>query len=330
MSVAKTIGSDIAVSGEAGSSAAAVLKAMMEDRRSPATQRAYRADVAKFFAFRGRETTPESLAELCALRTGALAIALNEYKSDLRDAGLSPATINRRLAAARSLLRLARKFGLTEIDPHGLVDNEKSKRYRDTRGPSVEEVRAIMATPDRTTLTGRRDYALLRLLWDHALRRAEICACNIEDYDPRRRRLSIVRKGGAESISITLTKTTVAAIDAYLEARTGGARLDNGEPLFANLAHRFTATATVEARRLHGGGIYWILRLYGAAVLERRLTPHMMRHASATGYLDASDGDIRGAQALTGHVDPRTLQIYDDNRKDNQGAASELVSKLVK
>lgn len=307
-----------------GSAAASkVLQHMLEDRRSGATQRAYQADLRLFFASRGSTVCPEALAALCGLRAGDLAIVLNEYAAGLRASGLSPATINRRLSAIRSLLRLARKFGLTEVDPSGLVDNEKSRKYRDTRGPSVEEVAAMLATPDRSTTTGKRDYALIVLLWENALRRAEICACNIEDFDPKRRRLTIVGKGhGGEPEPVTLTKRSVKAIEDYLEARTNGARLDNGEPLFLNQSHS-------SGGRLRGGGLYYILRRYGAAVLGRELSPHQMRHAGTTAYLNASNGDVRGAQKLTRHADVRTVMIYDDNRADRQGIASETIGKLA-
>jgi integrase/recombinase XerC len=333
----------------------------MAGSRSEATRRAYAADLRLFFAFRGVDVSPAAVGALCELSTAEMAMALSAYAESLRGPqngtdgsngtdttiprtgkGLSPATINRRLAAIRSLLRIARRFGLTSVDVGGLVDSEKARKYKDTRGPTLVEVAAVMAAVDRSTLAGKRDYAVLRLMWENALRRGSISAANIEDYDSKARKLSIITKGHArDPRTITLTKSCTVSIDAYLEARTGGGvlladgtrsagrRLANGEPLFANLKNGTGEAQDVEARRLRGDGLYYTLRRYGAQALERKLSPHMMRHSSATAYLDASGGDTRGAQALTGHVDPRTLQIYDDNRKDLQGAASEAISKLA-
>ena len=71
-------------------------------------------------------------------------------------------------------MKTARKFGLTDVDAGGLVAGEKVTPYRDTRGPGTGEVRRMLSAPDRQTPTGKRDYALLILLWENALRRSEV------------------------------------------------------------------------------------------------------------------------------------------------------------
>jgi integrase/recombinase XerC len=63
------------------------------------------------------------------------------------------------------------------------VKGERVKPYRDTTGISKEAYKKMLAVPDRNTLKGKRDYALLRLLWDNALRRSEISLASIKDLD---------------------------------------------------------------------------------------------------------------------------------------------------
>lgn len=299
-----------------------VLQFMTAGRRSAATQRAYKGDLRHFFAWRGQELTPEALGELCALDTGSLALVMNDYAAHMRTGELSEATSNRRLSALRSLLKLARKFGLSTVDPAGLVEGEKVKRYRDTRGPKVAEVKQLLITPDRETPIGKRDFAILTLLWENALRRSELCGCSIGDFDADGRRLTIRGKGrGTQTEPVTLSVHCVAAINAYLETRAG--QLADA-PLFANAA-RFNPSGS----RLTADGLYYLLQKYGAAALGRPVNPHAMRHAAITAVLDATNGDVRTTQKLSRHADVRTLMIYDDNRSDLQGKATELLSGLV-
>jgi integrase/recombinase XerC len=63
------------------------------------------------------------------------------------------------------------------------IKGEKVQRYRDTTGISPEDFKRVLSVPDRDTLQGKRDYALLRLLWGNALRRNEISQLNIGDFN---------------------------------------------------------------------------------------------------------------------------------------------------
>jgi integrase/recombinase XerC len=326
----------IAISGDAGSRteilpatdalsvAAVVLWQMLHDHTSEATQRAYKGDLELFFAWRGDTLRPEALVELCKLRTRDMRIVLQGYAASQRSADppKSSATINRRLAAVRSMLRLARQYELTEVDPAGLVKNEKQIQVRDTRGPTVAEVNQLIQKPDTSTLVGKRDYAILVTLWELIIRRAELCKLNIEHFDPKRRLLTTYPKGwGTQPRVLTISHRLRTAYEEYLEARTGGVRLDNGEPIFLNLSRS-------DGGRLRPGGLYKILQRYGAEVLDRKLTPHQMRHAGATAYAKKTK-DMRGLQALGGWARLETAQRYLDDAEDLQGKASDVLSKLA-
>jgi len=104
------------------------------------------------------------------------------YRTNLTDRQLSPATVNRRLAALRSLVTLGRTLGLVPwtLEVPGL----KTQAYRDTRGPGIKGVRRLLrATTARTDAKGVRDHAIVRLLFDLGLRRAEVVGLDVADVD---------------------------------------------------------------------------------------------------------------------------------------------------
>lgn len=297
-----------------------VLDLVLRDRRSPNTARAYAADLKAFFNSRGEPVSEDSVRSLCTVRTGELAIILNTYLASMRAQGLKPSTINRRLSAVRSLLRMARRMGKTEVDPAGLVDNEKTSRRSSRTGPTVDEVNAILARPDRATVAGKRDLAVLTLMWENALRRAEVSALDIEHFDPVRCRLFVTRKGhSGEPEWVEISARCAQTLTAYVDARSTGGRLNNGEPLFCNFSR-------AHGGRLMPGGVYDLMERYGAAVLERPLSPHQMRHAACTHVIDVT-GDLRAAQELMGHADPATTALYDDRSRDRQRKATQVLSE---
>lgn len=328
----------------------AALRLLLADSRSPQTRRAYAADLRDLFRSAGvisaeEETGPEAVRWLCNQTTGALALTLNGYKARLVGRGLAESTVNRRLAAVRSLLRMARRLGVDVPDPAGLVTGEHVTPLRNTRGPVAADVLRLLAAPDRGTLRGLRDYALLRLMIENALRRAEVCALDVADLDVRGRRLTIRGKGkGTEKTWITISDKVAAAITAYLAARRGVSEcrrvsecrtaaeyltsnnLAAGEggtrALFLNADRR----SQKEPCRLSPDGLYYVLRRYGQRVLGQPLSPHKMRHAAITAALNATGGDVRRAQKLSRHADLRTLIVYDDNRADFQGQVTALLS----
>ena len=81
--------------------------------------------------------------------------------------GLKEATINRRLSAIKSLVNYARKIGKCDYTLSE-IQGEKVQKYRDTSGISRQVYRLVLALPEHSTLKGKRDYALLRILWDNA------------------------------------------------------------------------------------------------------------------------------------------------------------------
>lgn len=306
--------------------AAEALRLLLEDSRSPETRRAYERDLADFFRYHaGSPATREAVNAFCAQEGPALALALNGYKADMRTRGLAEATINRRLAAVRALLRMARRLGAPCPDPAGLVASEKVTSYRDTRGPAESEAAQLLGAPDRQTLRGKRDYALLLLLMGNALRRGEVHRCDVGDFDPGTGRLSILGKGrGSQKEEVTLDEAAAEALTLYLDARRQAALLTPADPLFVNAA-RFSDGC----QRLSGRGLLHVVNEYGLRVLGKPLHPHALRHMAITALLEATGGNVERVQKFSRHKDVRTVMIYNDRRQDTQGEMTRLLTSRL-
>ena len=307
-----------------------VVAQLLAQKRSPNTRRAYKKDLNDFFkVMADGEPTPDLVLEFLHLeQTTAVQLVLG-YKAKLIDKGLKSATVNRRLAALKSLAAQGRKIGVCSYTLED-VKGEKIKPYRDTTGVDLDAFIKVLAIAERSRsvqtkrlkLKGIRDYALLRLLWGNALRRGEISPTNISDFDVEAKTLSIIGKGqGSEKQIISLPPQSASAIDEWLVAR-GTAKLD--DPLFIAVDN------ANYGRRLSGNGIYTIVdRICKKAGISKKMSPHRIRHSSITAALDATDGNIRKVQKLSRHADINTVMTYDDNRTNYQEEMSQLLDDLV-
>jgi integrase/recombinase XerC len=253
-------------------------------------------------------------------RHGAYAL-VSRYKGDLIQKSLKSATINRRLAAIKSLVAYAYNCGHCEFMLEA-VKGEKLSAYRDTSGVDPETFKRVLGGIDRTSLKGVRDCALLLLLWSNALRRSEVSKANIGDFDPTAKTLKIFGKGrGNQSEIISLGSGTVTAIMAWLEAR-GEHQPDKALFVSVNLGYR--------DGRLCTQAIYDIVKCRCQdAGISKTMSPHRIRHSSITAALEATGGDVRRVQKLSRHSSLNTLLIYDDNRKNLQGQITDLLDSLI-
>ncbi len=284
--------------------------------RSPLTLRAYQRDLEDFRRFAGVPTMAHAAALLLAHGHGpanGLALA---YRADLIARGLAAATINRRLAALRSLVKIARTLGFV---PWTLeVSNVKSQAYRDTRGPGDAGYRLLLATLDhRRGPAAHRDRAAVRLLFDLALRRAEVVSLDVAHVDLDKSVLWVLGKGQTERVPLTLPDPTRAALVAWLAVRGAAPG-----PLFVN----FDRARKGLGQRLTGRSLHRIVRDLGAAAGLKEVRPHGLRHAAITAALDRTGGDIRAVQRFSRHRDVRVLAVYDDNREDLGGRVARLVA----
>ena len=299
-----------------------LLAELLADKRSPNTRKAYQRDLRDFFkSISGQEVSPQLVREFLGLeRATAIALVL-QYKAGLIDRKLAEATVNRRLAAIKSLVAYAQKADKCSWSLEAIA-GEKIRSYRDTTGVDAASYRKILETCDRLTYAGLRDYAILRLLWDNVLRRGEVASLNVGSFDRELRRLSILGKGrGTQAESVSLSQPTTEAIDAWLISR---GRCQPPDPLFIALdrAHR--------GHRLSAEAIYRLVRDRASdAGISKIMSPHRIRHSGITAALDATNGNVREVKKLSRHAKIDTLLIYDDNRINHQAALTDLLGGMV-
>lgn len=283
--------------------------------RNERTLLAYRRDLEDFQTFVGAASVSEAGDRLIRASHGeANAVAL-AYRAGMAGRGLSAATVNRRLAALRSLVKLANRLGVVawKLD----VEGAKPIAYRDTRGPGRDAYRTLLAAARaRPGAKGARDAAIVRLLHDVALRRGELVRLDLEDVDLAAARVMVLGKGRAGKEPITLPSPTAAALAEWIAAR--GAVPG---PLFGNFDR-----AGKGSGRLTGAAVYAIVRKLGAGA-GLAMRPHGLRHLAITTALDGTRGDVRRVQRFSRHRDLRVLTVYDDNRRDLGGEVAALVAE---
>lgn len=279
--------------------------------RNKRTLRAYAGDLLDFAKFLSQPTAKAAVELLVSLPPGSANAAALGYKAHLAARKLKAATIARRLAALRSMVKLARTLGhiTWALD----VESPKAQPYRDTRGPGVEGWRAMLvavqAGPD--TPKARRDAAMLWLLYGRGLRRGELVALDLADVDlsPEAPSVAIVGKGQTQKEPLTIAEPCRAALARWVEVRG-----HHSGPLFGPLD-----PGADPHGRLTGDGVALIVRALGRrAGLKARVRPHGLRHASITQALDLGR-DVRDVAKFSRHRNIQTVLIYDDRRKDVGG-----------
>lgn len=168
------------------------------------------------------------------------------------------------------------------------------------------------------TAKGKRDLAIIRLLHDQGLRRAEVTALDLADVDADTGRVQVLGKGKGEKTPLTLNAPTLLALSRWLDVR-GSAH----GPLFVRLDK---ARPKGELTRLDGDALHLIVGELGRkAGLGRRVRPHGLRHEAVTRVLQLTGGNIDAAQKFARHKDPKTTQRYNDNRADVAGQMARLL-----
>lgn len=169
-----------------------------------------------------------------------------------------------------------------------------------------EEIEAMLRVPDRRTLQGKRDCALLLTMLGSGLRSAELCALDVGDIQTYRSQPVLVVNGkGGKLRKVPLHPEALGAIRAYWKAEgRDGHKPD--EPVFQTLGKH----GPYEARRLTYKAIrHLVARTHKAALIKRRVTPHTLRHTFAVSLLDQGV-DLRTVQDLLGHSSITTTQAY--------------------
>ncbi|MBL8565893.1 MAG: tyrosine-type recombinase/integrase [Hyphomicrobiaceae bacterium] len=299
-------------------SADALVSAFLKGR-SPRTIAAYERDLAAFRAHVGARSVGEAMGALLSSGQGeANRIAL-DYRDAMTESGLAPATVNRRLAAIRSFVKLGRLLGYTTAAIE--VPGVRSESYRDVRGPSLAVLQGMLDEartrrgPGGTDHRARRDVAALRLTFDLALRRAELLELRLGDIEGDR--VWLLRKGKRERIAKTLPLETMRALQTWLAVRPSyGAAHDFVFVSFSNRAL---------GKPLSADGWHQIVGELGER-LGLHVHPHAIRHASITAAAVATGGNMVDVQEHSGHANIATARRYVAAAADTAGKVAALVA----
>ncbi len=217
----------------------------------------------------------------------------------LRNAGLGARSRARHLVSLRGFYRFAVQEKLLKHDPAALVDLPKtSLKLPDVL--SVEEVSQLLSTPDPAKPTGARDAAMLELLYAAGLRVSELVNLKLQNINLETGFVRVFGKGSKERI-VPIGFHAKEKVEYYLE---------NGRnTLLKNQISPYIFVARA-AKPLTRQGFWKLLRRYGDLTqLNKKITPHSLRHSFATHLLEGG-ADLRAVQVMLGHVDISTTQIY--------------------
>jgi integrase/recombinase XerD len=261
--------------------------ALLATRRAPKTVEAYRRD----------------LTSLAGWLKGPVAAVtteqLEEYLAELRAAGLSPATLGRRIAAVRSFFRHQILLGARADNPAAELDLPRRRRAL-PRTLSPAEAERLVEAASGTAPRDLRDRALVELLYGAGLRVSESVSLHRSSVDLDGRLVRCIGKGSKERV-VPIGRQAVEALRRYLS---------RGRP-FLDTRHRPELFLNAKGGGLTRAGAFLILRRLAAkAGLEpERVHPHLLRHSFATHLLEGG-ADLRSVQEMLGHADLATTELY--------------------
>jgi integrase/recombinase XerD len=257
---------------------------------SERTIESYRADLLAFSREAG--CAPESVTE--EMLTKAVA--------GWRAVGISTRTLHRRLSALRTFVAFLREENPGHPDPTARMELAVEKR-RLPKTISVPSMQKILEGPDTSTLTGLRDRAILELLYACGLRVSEAAALTRGQLQLQARTVRVLGKGSKERL-VPIGESAVAWLERYLAEAYPKLNPGFGEEAL------FVVGLSGSARPLTRQEIWRLVRDCARhAGVREKVSPHMFRHSVATHLLEGGM-NLRSVQALLGHSDISTTQIY--------------------
>jgi integrase/recombinase XerD len=224
---------------------------------------------------------------------------IQAHLAELVRRGISARSQARALSAIRSLHAL---LAAERLAPHNAADEIDAPRAP-RRLPSLlsrDEIAGLLAAPDPRRPAGRRDRAMLELLYATGLRVSELVSLELNDVDLETRMLVARGKGRKERI-VPVGAPAGEAVKAWL----AGAR----EALLRGRRSRHLFVTARGGRLTRQGFAKLLDRHARAAGIARRISPHKLRHSFATHLLEGG-ADLRAVQVMLGHADVTTTQIY--------------------
>ncbi|MCA0384366.1 MAG: site-specific tyrosine recombinase XerD [Firmicutes bacterium] len=253
------------------------------------TLQSYRRDI-KFF---GHYLATQGIE--CYL--GVSHVDLLTYMIHLKKIGKANATISRTIASLRTFYSFLHNKGYVEINPSTELEAPKMDRKL-PQVLTLDEVERILAKPDLRTSIGKRDKAMIELLYATGIRVSELISLSLSDVNTAMGYIKC--KNHTKTRVIPLGTMASKAIDMYL--KDGRGYLVNGDEdaLFVNYY----------GKKLTRQGFWKVVKRYSdEAGINKTITPHTLRHSFAF-HLIQNGADVKAVQEMLGHSDVATTQIY--------------------
>jgi integrase/recombinase XerD len=261
-----------------------------ERKLSKNTLDSYSRDLRKFHAYLSDHAI-ESFSEISDN-------TVLTYQLHLQNLGRSTATVSRNLATLRTFFGYLLDEGLITKNPTRKLVSPKAERKM-PKVLTLAEVDRLLGQPDTEAETGKRDRAMLELLYASGIRVTEMVSLNIDDVNIDIGYIRCKNERSKDRI-IPIGKMAKEAVSEYIDKARLGLIKTHTDALFVNYY----------GKRLTRQGFWKIVKRYTQmAEIDKPITPHTLRHSFAT-HLIQNGADLKSVQEMLGHSDISTTQMY--------------------
>lgn len=226
--------------------------------------------------------------------------AVREHLDRLRSRGLAPTSVARKFASIRAYHRFLVAEGYASDDPTAIVATP-SRPVSVPKALTIDEVTAMIEEPGTETPIGRRDTAILELLYATGCRVSELVRVDLHDLDDETHTVLLTGKGSKQRL-VPVGSYALDAIAAWRSDRLAFRRAG------ADPGALFLST---RGNRMNRQGVWRLVKRHGveAGIDSDRLSPHVLRHSAATHMVEGG-ADLRTVQEMLGHASLSTTQVY--------------------
>lgn len=264
---------------------------LLEKGLSENTREAYLRDVSRFLDFLGERRLPPTEVTL---------ETLHDYTLLLTEMGIASRSISRMHSALRSFFRFLQTDGFLENDPTELLESPKTGR-RLPEVLTISEVDALLQAVDMSQPFGRRDRAIIEMLYSCGLRVSELCNLSMTDLYLEEDFLRVTGKGDKQRL-VPISPRAKQELELWFEERQEITPRP-GEEDYVFLSH-------LRRKHLSRITVFHNLQNYAhIAGITKAISPHTLRHTFATHLLEGG-ANLRAIQAMLGHETIATTEIY--------------------
>lgn len=270
---------------------------VFEKGLSNKTIESYSSDLSRYFRFLKKEGIKKI--------TNADTPLILKHLIALRNAGLGSRSSARHLVTLRGFYRFLVQEKILDYDPARLIDLPKSGlKLPDVL--SVEDIRHLLGIPDTKTLLGKRNAAMIELLYAAGLRVSELVHLKFLDANLEACFVRVLGKG---------SKERVVPFGVYAKKKIEDYIITARPLLLKNRVSPYLFVARA-GKPMTRQGFWKLLKKYASqAGIKKKITPHSFRHSFASHMLEGG-ADLRTVQVMLGHVDISTTQIYTHVARD--------------